>query len=102
MTVEPVTELGRGTGTSAPVATRRPTSSIGRPPTCTPTEAYPHYPPSHYYPPKPRRPKRQKQDYRHTPTGASDIQPGTWTSRRATADVPGWPLAYPRGQRGLG
>ncbi|MFI1956974.1 hypothetical protein ACH46L_03535 [Streptomyces althioticus] len=53
-------------------------------------EAHPHYPPSHYYPPKPRRARRQKPPYRHRPTGPGDIRPGTWTWVKPGALHPGW------------
>ncbi|GGZ73204.1 hypothetical protein ACFOOM_00965 [Streptomyces echinoruber] len=53
-------------------------------------EAHPHYPPSHYYPPKPRRARRQKPPYRHRPAGPGDIRPGTWTWVKPGALHPGW------------
>ncbi|PWI04796.1 hypothetical protein DIZ27_43120 [Streptomyces sp. NWU339] len=53
-------------------------------------EAHPKYPPSHYYPAKPRRARRQKPPYRHTPTGPGDIRPGTWTWAKPGALHPGW------------
>lgn len=53
-------------------------------------EASPHYPPSHYYPPKPSRRRLQKPPYRHTPAGPGDLQPGTWVWVRPGALHPGW------------
>ncbi|MFF4179692.1 hypothetical protein [Streptomyces sp. NPDC001750] len=54
------------------------------------SQAHPHYPPSHYYPPKPRRPKWPKPTHRHTPAGPGDIQPGTWTWVKPGGLHPGW------------
>ncbi|CAM5478845.1 MULTISPECIES: hypothetical protein [Streptomyces] len=53
-------------------------------------EAHPHYPPSHYYPSKPRRVRRQKPPYQHRPAGPGDIRPGTWTWVKPGALHPGW------------
>ncbi|MDQ0962009.1 MULTISPECIES: hypothetical protein [unclassified Streptomyces] len=53
-------------------------------------EAYPNYPPSHYYPKKPRRPKWPEPAYQHTPAGPGDIQPGTWTWVKPGGLHPGW------------
>ncbi|MFF3256980.1 hypothetical protein ACFYWP_39770 [Actinacidiphila glaucinigra] len=63
------------------VAARAAEASKGRPP---------HYPPSHYYPDKPRRVRRQQPSYRHTPAGPGDIRPGTWTWVRPGGLHPGW------------
>lgn len=38
----------------------------------------PHYPPSHFYPDKPRRRRQQCPPYAHTPAGPGDVAPGTW------------------------
>jgi len=53
-------------------------------------EAHPHYPPSHYYPPKPARPVRQRPPYKHTPAGPGDVALGTWVWVRPGALHPGW------------
>ncbi|WP_225846915.1 hypothetical protein [Streptomyces sp. HPF1205] len=53
-------------------------------------QAHPHYPPSHYYPPKPARRRRQKPPYRHTPGGPGDVAPGTWCWVRPGGLHPGW------------
>ncbi|MET8609783.1 hypothetical protein [Streptomyces misionensis] len=50
----------------------------------------PHYPPSHYYPPKPARPVRQRPPYRHTPAGPGDVALGTWVWVRPGALHGGW------------
>ncbi|MFD0208907.1 hypothetical protein ACFVH9_07200 [Streptomyces hirsutus] len=50
----------------------------------------PHYPPSHFYPPKPARPRRQRPPYRHTPAGPGDVNLGTWVWVRPGALHPGW------------
>lgn len=51
---------------------------------------HPHYPPSHYYPPKPARPVRQRPAYRHTTAGPGDVSLGTWVWVRPGALHPGW------------
>ncbi|MEU9482062.1 hypothetical protein [Streptomyces sp. NPDC048191] len=50
----------------------------------------PNYPPSHYYPDKPRRRRRQRPPYDHTPSRPGDIEPGTtlWVSPGGLH--PGW------------
>ncbi|GAA0439229.1 hypothetical protein [Streptomyces luteireticuli] len=53
-------------------------------------DAHPHYPPSHYYPPKPRRRRRQRPAYRHTPSKPGDIRPGTPLWVRPGGLHPGW------------
>ncbi|MFJ6561926.1 hypothetical protein ACIQMV_19110 [Streptomyces sp. NPDC091412] len=53
-------------------------------------DAHPHYPPSHFYPPKPWRRRRQRPPYRHTPAGPGDIRPGTWTWIKPGGLHPGW------------
>lgn len=53
-------------------------------------EAHPHYPPSHYYPPKPRRSRMPRPAYRHTPAAPGDIRPGTWTWIKPGGLHPGW------------
>ncbi|MET9458378.1 hypothetical protein ABZY05_25405 [Streptomyces canus] len=53
-------------------------------------EAYPNYPPSHYYPKKPCRPKWPELAYQHTPAGPGDIQPGTWKWVKPDGLHPGW------------
>lgn len=50
----------------------------------------PHYPPSHYYPPKPGRACRQRPPYVHTPAGPGDVRPGTWLWVRPGGLHPGW------------
>ncbi|MEW2568343.1 hypothetical protein [Streptomyces sp. NPDC047070] len=50
----------------------------------------PHFPPSHYYPPKPRRPKWPQPEQRHAVAGAGDIRPGTWTWVEPGGLHPGW------------
>ncbi|MEU1852898.1 hypothetical protein ABZ499_27440 [Streptomyces sp. NPDC019990] len=50
----------------------------------------PHYPPSHFYPPKPSRPVRQRPPYRHTPAGPGDVKLGTFVWVRPGALHPGW------------
>ncbi|MBA0053448.1 hypothetical protein E0L36_21990 [Streptomyces sp. AJS327] len=52
--------------------------------------AHPHFPPSHYYPPKPRRPVRQRPPYTHTPRRSGDIAPGTWLWVKPGGLHPGW------------
>ncbi|MER6256783.1 hypothetical protein ABT224_36120 [Streptomyces sp. NPDC001584] len=53
--------------------------------------AHPHFPPSHYYPDKPRRRRRQRPPYSaHIPTGPGDIQLGTWVWVRPGGLHPGW------------
>lgn len=49
-----------------------------------------NYPPSHYYPPKSRRPKCPKPDQLHTPDAPGDIRPGTWTWVKPGGLHPGW------------
>lgn len=49
-----------------------------------------HYPPSHFYPPKPSRPVRQRPPYRHTPAGPGDVNLGAWVWVRPGALDPGW------------
>ncbi|MFB8347941.1 hypothetical protein [Streptomyces niveus] len=49
-----------------------------------------HYPPSHYYPVKPGRRRRQEPPYDHTPAGPGDVQPGTWVWVRPGGLHPGW------------
>ncbi|MER7740017.1 hypothetical protein ABTX34_17155 [Streptomyces sp. NPDC096538] len=50
----------------------------------------PHYPPSHFYPPKPARPVRQRPPYEHPPAGPGDVALGTWVWVRPGALHPGW------------
>ncbi|MDQ1018894.1 hypothetical protein [Streptomyces afghaniensis] len=50
----------------------------------------PHYPPSHFYPPKPSRPVRQCPPYEHTPAGPGDANLGMWVWVRPGALHPGW------------
>ncbi|MYR54716.1 hypothetical protein GTY54_00125 [Streptomyces sp. SID625] len=50
----------------------------------------PHYPPSHFYPPKPARPVRQRPPYRHTSAGPGDVALGTWVWVRPGALHAGW------------
>ncbi|PWI15986.1 hypothetical protein DI272_18815 [Streptomyces sp. Act143] len=50
----------------------------------------PHYPPSHFYPPKPPRPVRQRPPYRHTPAGPGDVNLGTWVWVAPGALHAGW------------
>jgi hypothetical protein len=50
----------------------------------------PHYPPSHFYPPKPARPVRQRPPYKHTPAGPGDVHLGTWVWVRPGALHAGW------------
>ncbi|MCX4458596.1 hypothetical protein OOK58_42565 [Streptomyces sp. NBC_01728] len=50
----------------------------------------PHYPPSHFYPPKPSRRVRQRPPYRHTPAGPGDLQSGTWVWVSPGGLHPGW------------
>ncbi|MGA5643617.1 hypothetical protein ACPCTN_33410 [Streptomyces cinereoruber] len=52
--------------------------------------ANPHYPPSHFYPEKPRRRRRQRPPYKHTPMGPGDIKPGTWLWVIPGGLHPGW------------
>ncbi|WP_432140133.1 hypothetical protein [Streptomyces sp. bgisy154] len=52
--------------------------------------ANPTYPPSHYYPEKPRRRRRQRPPYDHTPMGPGDIRPGTWLWVIPGGLHPGW------------
>ncbi|MBD2829848.1 hypothetical protein ID875_20915 [Streptomyces globisporus] len=52
--------------------------------------ANPHYPPSNFYPEKPRRRRRQRPPYKHTPMGPGDIQPGTWLWVIPGGLHPGW------------
>ncbi|WP_405961237.1 hypothetical protein OG235_36860 [Streptomyces sp. NBC_00024] len=49
-----------------------------------------HYPPSHFYPPKPHRRRRQEPPYEHTPAGPGDVQPGTWVWVSPGGLHPGW------------
>jgi hypothetical protein len=53
-------------------------------------QAHPTYPPSHYYPPKPARRRRQEPSYRHTPRGPGDLNLGTWLWVRPGGLHPGW------------
>ncbi|MEU5497951.1 hypothetical protein [Streptomyces griseofuscus] len=48
------------------------------------------YPPSHFYPPKPSRRRRQEPPYQHTPAGPGDIAPGTWVWVKPGGLHPGW------------
>ncbi|MEU7323394.1 hypothetical protein ABZ682_23005 [Streptomyces griseoviridis] len=51
----------------------------------------PRYPPSHFYPPKPARVRRQSPPIpKHWPTGPGDIRPGTWTWIKPGGLHPGW------------
>lgn len=51
----------------------------------------PHYPPSHFYPAKPARRRRQRPPIpRHRVTGPGDIRPGTWTWVKPGSLHPGW------------
>lgn len=52
--------------------------------------ANPTYPPSHYYPEKPRRRRRQRPPYDHTPMSPGDIRPGTWVWVHPGGLHPGW------------
>ncbi|MFE2530074.1 hypothetical protein ACFXEL_38275 [Streptomyces sp. NPDC059382] len=52
--------------------------------------ANPHYPPSHYYPNKPSRRRRQRPPYDHTPMAPGDIRPGTWLWVHPGGLHPGW------------
>ncbi|MFI9026322.1 hypothetical protein [Streptomyces sp. NPDC053560] len=52
--------------------------------------AHPHYPPSHYYPAKPRRAVRQRPPFEHTPAAAGDVKPGTWLWVKPGGLHPGW------------
>ncbi|MER6977124.1 hypothetical protein [Streptomyces carpinensis] len=53
-------------------------------------EAHPHLPPSHHYPAKPWRRRRQRPPYQHTPAQPGDIRPGTWTWVKPGGLHPGW------------